>query len=224
MKVTTKFDGDGDGVNYVTLGSEIMNTNYVFPYNNGVWDGQGPIWINDHCNRVTSDFLIWYDVSDYITSSDVLTLVNVSKPDDTQPLDGRVKAIILVVAYNNQACESCNVTHYWVNQGHDTDSYKTDDEGYPYTGNTTFDTSAVYTPGEANLTVLPLSSFNGNYTFNSDDQLTWANPHQGSYFQWQNWDVTSLISGGSNSYMTYGRNEEDDRPLYSGYFKIRLLC
>jgi hypothetical protein len=219
LKVTTKFDGDGDGLNYVTLGSETMNTNYVFPYNNGTWDGQGPIWLNNHSNRVTSDFLMWYDVSDDITSSTVSTRVNDSKPDGTQPSDGRVKSIILVVAYNNN--QSCNVTHYWVSQGHDTDSYVTDEAGRPYTGNTIFDTSAVYTPGEANLTVLPLASFNGNYTFNSDTmQLPWANPRQGSYFQRQSWNVTSLISG--NSYMTYGRNETDTDRNYSGYFKIPL--
>lgn len=216
LKVTTKFDGDGTGGSgYATLGTEIMDTTYTFPYNNG----QGPIWINDHCNRVTSDFLIWYDVDDSISSSSVSTRVNVSTPDGTQPLDGRVKMITLVVAYNNQ---SCKVTHYWVNQGHDTDSYKTDDEGYPYTGNTTFNTSAVYSPGEANLTVLPLASFNGNYTFNNNQQLTWANPHQGAYFEWQSWDVTNLISSGINSYMTYDRNEDDNRPQYSGYFKIPL--
>lgn len=220
LKVTTKFDGDGaGGSDYVTLGSEVMDTTYTFPYNEGSWDGEGPIWINDHCNRVTSDFLIWYDVDNSITSSSVSSRVNVSKPDGTEPLDGRVKMITLVVAYNNQ---SCKVTHYWVNPGHDTDSYRTDDEGYPYTGNTTFNTSAVYSPGEANLTVLPLASFNGNYTFNNNQQLTWANPHQGAYFAWQSWDVTNLISSGINSYMTYGRNEDDSRPLYSGYFKIPL--
>ncbi|AKB32979.1 cell surface protein [Methanosarcina siciliae HI350] len=211
QKVTTEFY---NGSGYETLGSEIMNTTYTFPADGG----SGPVWINDHCNRVTSDFLIWYDVTDIINSSTASTIVNVSKPDGSAPWDGRVKAIVLVVAYNNQ---SCNVTHYWVNQGHDTDSYLTD-YYQSYTGNTTFNTSAVYTPGEANLTVLPLASFNGNYTFNNDDQLTWANPHQGSYFQWQSWNVTSLISSGIDSYMTYGRNEEDDRPQYSGYFKIPL--
>ena len=51
---------------------------------------------------------------------------------------------------------------------------------------------------------------------------SWANPHQGAYFAWQSWDVTNLISSGINSYMTYGRNEDDSRPLYSGYFKIPL--
>ncbi len=220
LKVTTKFDGDEDG-NYETLGYETMDTEYSFPYYEE--EGAGPIWMNDHCNRVTSDFLMWYDVSDDITSSDVSTRVNVTNLIGGAPNDGRVKAIVLVVAYNNQSCESCNITHYWVAQGHDTDSYVADANSMSYTGNTTFDTSAVYTPGEANLTVLPLASFNGNYTFNSDgERMTWANPHQGSYFQWQSWDVTSLISDGIDSYMTYGRNTEDQRPQYSGYFKIPL--
>jgi hypothetical protein len=48
--------------------------------------------------------------------------------------------ITLVVAYNNQ---SCKVTHYWVAQGHDTDSYVADANYMSYTGNTTFNKSAV---------------------------------------------------------------------------------
>lgn len=225
QNVTTEFNGSGSS--YETLGSESMNTEYKFYLAGTGGAGSGPVWITNHSNRVTSDFLIWYDVTDNITSSTVSTNVSVTNLIGEAPFESRVKAIVLVVAYNNQ---SCNVTHYWVAQGHDTDSYKTDGIFSPYTGgfphpykgNTTFNTSVVYTPGEANLTVLPLASFNGNYTFNSDDdQLPWANPGQGEYFQWQSWNVTTNVTSGNDSYMTYDRNATDSG-TYSGYFKIPL--
>lgn len=212
--VTIDIDANGDST-YEIQKQETFDTAYSFP---GL-GGTGPVWLNDHLNRVTSDYLMWYDLTDEISGQTVNVQAATTKIDLS--FDGRVKMITLVVAYNKDPCENCNVTHYWVAQGHDTDSYVTDEAGLPYTGNITFDTSAVYTPGEANLTVLPLSSFNGNYTFNSDtEQLPWDNPHQGSYFQWQSWNVTDLISG--DSYMTYGRNATDTDRNYSGYFKVPL--
>ncbi|MDD3395591.1 MAG: DUF3344 domain-containing protein [Anaerotignum sp.] len=196
LNVTTEFDG---GSGYETLGSEIMNTTYTVPFNDGNWDGEGIVWINDHCNRVTSDFLIWYDVDDLITSSNVSTRVN----EDPDAMDGRVKMITLVVAYNNQS--SCKVIQYWVNQGHDIESSQMDEAGNPYIGNTTFNTSVICSPGEANLTTFALSSCHGSYTFKGVN-LTWTNPSQGPYYQWQSWNVTSLMSCESDSYMTYSTN------------------
>jgi len=210
LNTTVEFNG---GSGYETLGSEIMNTTYTFPEDSGA---DGTIWINDHCNRVTSDCLMWYDVTDNITSSSVAARVHTAKPDGTQPLDGRVKMITLVVAYNDPLSEI--TTYYWVNQGHDTDSYKADDNSCPYIGNTTFSTAGI-SPTDATLTAIYLASYNGNYTFNNN-ALSWSNPQQGSYFGYQNWDVTNYITGG-DSFMTFDRNATDSGS-YSGYFKIPL--
>lgn len=210
LNTTVEFDG---GSGYATLGSEIVNTTYTFPQGSGE---DGTSWINNHCNRVTSDCLIWYDVTDAISSSSVSARVQTHKPDGTQPFDGRVKMIALVVAYNDGDSDTI---HYYVNQGHDTDSYVADDEGYSYVGETDFSTSDILYPGEANLTAIYLASYNGNYAFNGNT-LPWSNPQQGSYFGYQSWDVTNYITGGDST-MTFDRNSTDSGS-YSGYFKIPL--
>ncbi|MDK2975383.1 MAG: hypothetical protein PWP08_1754 [Methanofollis sp.] len=124
--------------------------------------------------------------------------------------------ITLVVAYNDPSSE--RMTYYWVNQGHDTDSYVADDEGYSYIGETDFDTSGI-TADEATLTAIYLANYNGNYTFNGT-ALPWSNPQQGSYFGYQSWNVTGYITGGDST-MTFDRNATDSGS-YSGYFKIPL--
>ena len=213
LNTTVEFDGAGLG-NYDTLGIEIMNTTYTFPEGSGE---DGTVWINDHCNRVTSDCLMWYDVTDDIVSSSVAARVHTAKPDGTQPLDGRVKMIALVVAYDDGDFDKIR---YWVNQGHDTDSYVTDDEGYSYVGETGFDTSAVTAVDSATLTAIYLGSYNGNYAFESN-ALPWSNPQQGSYFGYQSWNVTSYVDTGGISTMTFDRNSTHSGQ-YSGYFKIPL--
>ncbi|WOX55519.1 DUF3344 domain-containing protein [Methanoculleus palmolei] len=209
LNTTVEFDG---GSGYVLLGSEIMNTTYTFPMGSGT----GTVWINDHSTRVTSDHLMWYDVKDEITSSNVAARVHTARPDGGQPFDGRVKMITLIVAYNDGDYDQI---HYWVNQGHDTDSYVADDWGYSYVGETDFSTSGITSPINANLTAIYLASYNGNYTFNNNS-LPWSNPQQGPYFGHQSWDVTSYITGGDST-MTFDRNATH-AGQYSGYFKIPL--
>ncbi|HOD85264.1 MAG TPA: DUF3344 domain-containing protein [Methanoculleus sp.] len=209
LNTTVEFDG-GDG--YETLGIEIMNTTYTFPQGTGT----GTIWINDHSTRVTSDHLMWYDVKDEITSSNVTARVHTARPDGGAPSDGRVKMIALVVAYDDGDYDQI---HYWVNQGHDTDSYRTDAVSLPYIGVTNFSTSGITSPINANLTAIYLASYNGNYAFNGN-ALPWSNPYQGSYFGYQSWDVTNYITGGDST-MTFDRNSTDSGD-YSGYFKIPL--
>ncbi|MDK2975384.1 MAG: hypothetical protein PWP08_1755 [Methanofollis sp.] len=82
LNTTVKFDG---GSGYETLGSEIMNTAYTFPEGSGA---DGTIRINDHCNRVTSDCLMWYDVTDNIASSSVAARVHTARPDGNRSTAG----------------------------------------------------------------------------------------------------------------------------------------
>ena len=210
LNTTVEFNG---GSGYERLGSEIMNTTYTFPQGSG---SEGTIWLSDHSNRVTSDVLTWYDVAGDISSSTVTARVHTAKPDGTQPFDGRVKMITLVVAYNKPS--SGKWIDYWVNQGHDTDSYVAENNNFPYTGETDFATSGI-SATNANLTVIYLASYNGNYAFNGNS-LPWNNPQQGPYFGYQSWDVTNYVNG-DDSTMTFDRNATDSG-LYSGYFKIPL--
>lgn len=211
LNTTVEFDG---GCGFDTLGIEIMDTNYVYPMGSGA---DGTIWFDDHFNRVTSDCLIWYDVTDEIKSSSVTARVQ-THPVGTPPVfDGRVKMIALVVAYNDPS--SGDTIHYWVNQGHDTDSVLTDTNGYPYIGETNFDTTGI-TADEATLTAIYLGSYNANYEFNNVT-LPWANPQIGQYLGAQEWFVTNDINSSGVSTMTFDRNTTTGGP-YSGYFKIPL--
>ena len=213
LETIVEFDG---GSGYELLGSEIMNTNYVYPIS--VENGTGTIWFNDHFNRVTSDCLMWYDVTGKIESSSVWASVQ-THPFGTPPVfDGRVKMIALVVAYNDLS--SGDTIHYWVNQGHDTDSAVADTNFHPYIGETDFDTSVVTNPSEATLTAIYLGSYNANYEFNNN-VLPWENPLIGPYLGAQEWDVTGDINSNGVSTMTFDRNATTGGQ-YSGYFKIPL--
>lgn len=199
LNMTVEFDG---GSGYETPGTEIVNTTYTFP------EGEdGTIRINGHCNRVTSDCLMWYDVNADVNSSSVTVRVQTV---GGQPFDGRVKVITLVAAYDGDFDQ----IHYRVNQGHDTDSYVADDEGYSYIGETCFSTSEV-----SFLTTIYPGSFNGNYAFNGI-LLAWNSSGPGPYFGYQSWDATSYITD-RDSKMTFDRNFTDTGS-YSGYFKIPL--
>jgi len=211
LNTTVEFNGGGG---YGTLGIEIMDTNYVYPISAA--NGTGTIWFNGHFNRVTSDCLMWYDVKDEINSSSVTARVQTTHPNGGQPFDGRVKMIALVVAYND---DDSDQIHYWVNQGHDTDSAVADTAGQFYIGDTDFDTTVVTNPGEASLTAIYLGSYNANYEFNNI-VLPWANPLIGTYLGAQSWDVTNYLTGG-DSVMKFDRNTTTGGP-YSGYFKIPL--
>ena len=216
LNTTVEFDG-GDG--YGTLGIEIMDTNYVYPISAA--NGTGTIWFNDHFNRVTSDCLMWYDVTDEINSSSVSARVKTTHPDyptgSPPPFDGRVKMIALVVAYND---DDSDQIHYWVNQGHDTDSAVADTAGQFYIGDTDFDTTVVTNPGEASLTAIYLGSYNANYEFNNI-VLPWSSPPTWPYLGAQSWDVTGDVNTAGVSTMTFDRNATHSGQ-YSGYFKIPL--
>ncbi len=206
--VTIDIDADGNSI-YEIQKTETFDTPYSFPGEGGT----GPVWLNAHLNRVTSDYLMWYDLTNEITGQTVNVQATTGKIDSS--FDGRIKAMVLVVAYDDGDEDE---VHYWVNQGHDTDSYVTDEAELPYIGETDFSTSDI-TATNANLTAIYLASYNGNYAFNGN-ALPWSNPQQGSYLGYQSWNVTDYITGGDST-MTFDRNSTDSGS-YSGYFKIPL--
>lgn len=199
LNMTVEFDS---GSGYETPGTEIVNTTYTFP------EGEdGTIRINGHCNRVVSDCLMWYDVSADVNSSSVTARVQTA---GTQLFNGRVKVIMLVAAYDGDL----DPIHYRVNQGHDTDSYVADDEGYSYIEETCFSTSEV-----SFLTTIYPGNFNESYAFNNI-LLAWNSSGPGPYFGCQSRDVTRYITD-RDSTMTFDRDLTDPGS-YSGYFKIPL--
>ena len=194
-QATVAFNGGQGSRN---LGTETLNQEYVYEDDGG----DTPVRVNGHCNRVTSDYLMWYDVTDKIKSRDVVASVYTNPLDDH--FDGRIKLITLVVAYNDGDEDE---VYYWVNQGHDIHSYYVEDRGWSYTGRTDFgtqDLSDDFEIDSATLSVVHLASENGIYTFNEESIDT--EPSTGSYSGFQQWDVTDSVSSvGGKSEMTYTR-------------------
>jgi len=180
------------------LGSETLNVPFTF-INDG---GAGYVQVNDHMNRVTSDYLMYYDVTNLVKAGENTAIVSTAPLDSS--FDGRVKLITLVVAYNDG---SGNEVWYQVNRGHDVDSYYNDDDGElaAYVGSTDF--QAALPEGaslaDAKLTVVHMASKDGTYTFNGNTVTSGTS--QGSFCGSDTWDVKdSFISSGTNT-LTYDR-------------------
>lgn len=215
------FDSDGDGVYETNLGDENLNVPYSFPGDGG----SGPVMVSDHVNRVTSDYLMWYDVTNKINGNNVGVSVKTDKGSSS--FDGRVKFIALVVAYNDG---SKNKVYYWVNQGHDAMNTNKDDG---YVGETTFSTSKVSLDTDdtsgleptARLSVLYMASNDGTYTFNSEEKM--SGTPRGAYFGSDTWtDVIDSITEGEDSTLEYkegtGASESEFGDTGGVYFKIPL--
>ena len=196
---TIDIDANGDS-SYEIQEAETFNTTYSFPGQGGT----GPVWINDHLNRVTSDYLMWYDLTDAITGQAVNVQAATSKIDPS--FDGRIKAIVLVVAYDDGDSDT---VRYWVNQGHDT----VNKDDTTYTGSTVFGTE-VLTAGwsSADLSAIYLASQDGAYSF-LGDALPSGIP-VGQYFGINTWDVSTMLTAGEESDMGYTRTGD--------YYKVPL--
>jgi len=191
-KVTVAIDGGGAGKREYT---ENLNLPYSFPGEGGT----GPVALNDHCNRVTSDYLMWYDVASLLSSGTLKVHARTTKVSPS--FDGRIKAIVLVAAYDDGDGDT---VCYRVNAGHDTDSYEADDAGKSYVGETEFSTSELEDGFEtASLSVLYLASADAEYRFNGDS-LDGSKP-SGAYFGKNTWEVGDSLQPGQHAALTYDR-------------------
>ena len=181
--------------NGATIGDETLNVPFVYK----VYGGDGFVWVNDHVVRVTSDYMMWYDVTNLIQSGDNTASVHTEQIDST--FDGRIKLITLIVAYNDG---SSKTIHYWVNRGHDVDSYYSEENlDENYIGSTTFAASLPSGEYDASLTAVHMASKDGSYTF--DGNSIASGTSQGTYSGSNTWDVTgSFVPDGTNT-LTYDR-------------------
>ncbi len=200
--VSIGIDANGDST-YEIHKNETFNTAYSFPGAGGT----GPVWVNDHMNRVTSDYHMWYDLTDAIEGQQVNVQATSAKIDSS--FDGRIKAMVLVVAYDDGDSDQVK---YWVNQGHDT--INPDDT--EYTGSTSFGTSALASGwSSANLTAVYFASVDGTYTFNGTTLA--SGTKSGPYYGSDTWDISSLLTPGQDSALAYNKQSDND------YFKIPLV-
>jgi PKD repeat protein len=225
--ITNSFDGDGDG-KYEHVWPETKHSGFSYVQDPDTWGndntalggGQSDPYklYNDHENRVTSDYFMWYDVTDLITSQTVNVNVNTEGS-----FDGRIKVISLVVAYDDPS--STTETTYWVNQGHDVCSYYVEDNFCEAAvGTTTFDISGLPKIDSARLTASYMASHNGNYGFptvENDFTYTGGTPPvlgtftdaldrtpdvQGPYSGVISWDVTGKVAGKDGVTLAYARD------------------
>ena len=206
-RATVKFDG-GSGVQ--TLGVEELRASYWFPANPSPDGISGPVWVNSHCNRVTSDYLMWYDVTGLITGKKAVAEVKTEKPQGYKgTTDGRIKLVTLVVAYDDGDNDE---VYYWVNQGHDVHSYYVEENmGDRYEGETTFSTDELPEDDDreaaAELSVIHMASHVGDFWFNSDPLDADRTP-QGAYSGYLTWDVSDLLNPGAASTLVYTRDTD----------------
>ncbi|MCK9331127.1 MAG: DUF3344 domain-containing protein, partial [Candidatus Cloacimonetes bacterium] len=217
-RATVKFNG---GAGMQTLGVEELRKPYVFEYHGG-----SPVWVNNHCNRITSDYLMWYDVTNLITGRNPVAEVKVDQPEGYKgTLDGRIKLVTLVVAYDDGDGDE---VYYWVNQGHDVHSYYVEEYlGETYTGETMFDTGDLPEDDEripaTEFSAVYLTSQVGEFSFNTEPLD--ANDPQGAYSGYQTWDVSDLLEPGTTSTFTYTRDlsvSGSGGGFLGAFFKIPL--
>ena len=184
-----------------TLGTESLNVPYTYITNGGN-DGKAYVQVNDHVNRVTSDYMMYYDVTDLVKSGANKATVH-TEPTDTK-FDGRVKLITLIVAYNDGSGKKI---WYQVNRGHDPDTYYVDDNGETYVGSTSFQAALPSDASltDATLTDVHMASTDGSYTFNGK-ALTSGTP-QGTYCGLDSWDVKDDFKSTGANTLTYDRTD-----------------
>ena len=87
----------------VVLGNESLDVSFDFKANGG----DGYVIVDDHLNRVTSDYMMWYDVTDLIHEGDITAVVH-TENQLSSTFDGRITLISLIVAYNDDSDKIVN--------------------------------------------------------------------------------------------------------------------
>ncbi|MGV8129182.1 MAG: DUF3344 domain-containing protein [Methanolinea sp.] len=164
------FDGDGDGI-YSDLAEENINSADM-----GVIPG------SPHITRLSSNYVMWYDVGTLISADNPSV-----KVDTAGSFDGRIKFLVLVVAYDDGDDDQ---VLYWVNQGH-----------FSGIGSTSFDASGI--PGtweSAELVNLFLASTDATaYTIGSAT-ITPSEEQTLTFSGYNRFDVTGNVSAGTTPF------------------------
>lgn len=117
-----------------------------------------PDYLN-YLNRVTSDYVVVYDMTDLISSTSGTAYIRTTNV--TGNFDGRIKEAKLIIAYNDGRT---NETQYWINEGNDPITKY----GNGTWGETLFSTGSVGNFISATLYTDEIASANGVYKWNGD--------------------------------------------------------
>lgn len=164
------FDGDGDGV-YSDLANEYVNSTDM-----GVIPG------SPHISRLSSNYVMWYDVTSLVTADNPSV-----KVDTAGSFDGRLKFLTLVVAYEDGDEDQ---VFYAVNQGH-----------FGGVGTTTFDGSALPATWDSAevLNVFLASADASEYTFNGVT-VTPSEEQTLDFSGYNRFDGTEIATVGTNTF------------------------
>lgn len=171
-------------------------------------------------NRVTSDYVNEFDVTDLINdASGTNIVVNIQTWNRTDlfdgKFDGRIKAAVLAIGYDDG--NTSNDKYYWVNVGHDTMTKNaTDPTVYNFT---TFE-ATPNSSGPAQLDAIFLASADGIYKYSNatanDVVLPSNHPgFVGGYFGVNSWTIPYSANEDINFF--YNRNYPSQ-----SYYKILM--
>lgn len=161
-------DGDGDGI-YSDLADEYINSADM-----GVIPG------SPHITRLSSNYVMWYDVGTLISADNPSV-----KVDTAGSFDGRIKFLALVVAYEDGDDDQ---VFYWVNQGH-----------FGGIGSTSFDASMIPTPWEsAELVNLFMASTDATQYAIGSTAILPSEEQTLTFSGYNRFNVTGNVSAGTN--------------------------
>ena len=169
--VNVSLDGDNDGTFEVELEKNTL-LNITSSRDNSVYR------VNDNITRVYSDYLLSYDIAQYIKSNEIK--VNVHATSAAGSSDSKIKMVGLVAAYNVE--ESDKIIDYIVNTGHARTNTN-------MTTSLNFDNEITSENKKAILTQVASSSVKADTKFNNK-LLNVSTPV--GYFSENTWDVTEV--------------------------------
>ena len=223
------YSGSGTN-NYGIHATTASNGNSIgneYWYTSSTPDGQW-YYVNPHTSKVYSDYFTWYNVSSYIINTTPSFDLWDGQNGQYQYVDGRLKYVALVVAYNNSS--STTNTYYWVNQGQE---WLFTEDMYPYIeeDSTLFDTSVLagHNATSAVLTEMSTSSKDAFYNFTSSSTYADMPNYQPgtpyNYFNNNVWSDSSILATlqpiASTSYLTYHHSDLRG-PYGAGSYQIQV--
>ena len=175
--VNVTLDGDNDGTYETTL-----ENNRVLQISSTM---DGTVYpVNENITRVYSDYLLSYDIAQYIKADTINVHVQTYSGADMGTADAKIKCIGLLAAYN--VTDSDEKYTYWFNTGHAWTNEGT---------STTFETEGNPIPEQAFLTQVSTSS-SSSEVFVNGIGLDAATPS--GYFSENVWDVSDIYDESDN--------------------------
>ena len=169
--VNISLDGDNDG-SYET----ILENNRILQISSSQ-DGTVHT-VNENITRVYSDYLLSYDIANYIHADTLKVKVQAYSGDDMGRADAKIKCIGLLAAYN---VDSSNERYtYWFNTGH---SWTNENS------KTTFATTGKPVPETATLIQVATSSSASDVYING---ISFEAVNPSGYFSENVWDVLDV--------------------------------